>query len=61
MTKGRYTLKGKTYKMDIHGFVKDMMFKAKKVSETHIIFTIMYTEETYQQYPYKFSCAKKRM
>jgi len=55
MTKGRYTLKGKTYKMDIHGFAKDMMFKAKKISDTHIIFTIVYTEETYQQYPYKFS------
>ena len=55
MTKGRYTLNGKTYKMDIHGFAKDMTFKAKQMSDTYIIFTIMYTKETYKQYPYKFT------
>ena len=55
MTKGRYTLNGKTYKMDIHGFAKDMTFKAKQMSDTYIIFTIMYTQETYKQYPYKFT------
>lgn len=54
MTKGRYTLKGKTYKMDIHGFAKDMIFKAKQISDTYVIFTVGNTEETYKHYPYKF-------
>lgn len=54
MTKGSYTLKGNTYKMDIHGFAKDMIFKAKQISDTHVIFTIKNTEETYKQYPYNF-------
>ena len=41
--------------MDIHGFAKDMTFKAKQMSDTYVIFTIMYTQETYKQYPYKFT------
>lgn len=40
--------------MDIHGFAKDMIFKAEQLSDSHIAFSIQNTEETYEQYPYKF-------
>ena len=53
MTNGQYTLNGTTYKMDIHGFAKDMTFKVEKISHSHMVFTICNTDETYQQYPYK--------
>lgn len=55
MTKGKYTLKGKTYKMDIHGFAKDMTFYGKQIADNHVIFTIKNSQETYKQYPYKFN------
>ena len=54
MTNGQYRLNGKTYHMDIHGFAKDMNFKAEKISDTHIVFSIKHTEETYAQYPFQF-------
>jgi len=54
LTEGKYTLQGNTYKMDIHGFAKDMMFQAKQISDSSIVFSISDTEDTYKQYPYKF-------
>lgn len=55
MTKGQYEFQGKTYHMDIHGFAKDMIFKAEQISNNHIVFSINHTEETYSQYPFRFS------
>lgn len=55
MTEGKYRLNGKTYEMDIHGFAKDTIFDADRKSDTHIVFTIKTTEETYKQYPYEFA------
>ena len=54
MTNGQYRLNGKTYHMDIHGFAKDMIFKAEQISDRHIVFSIKHTEETYAQYPFQF-------
>ena len=54
LTGGKYILQDKTYKMDIHGFAKDILFEAEQVSESHIVFSISDTTETYKQYPYKF-------
>ena len=54
MTKGQYTLQGKMYHMDIHGFAKDMIFEAEQISDSHIVFSITHTEETYAQFPYQF-------
>lgn len=54
MTNGQYRLKEKTYHMDIHGFAKDMVFKAEPISDSHIVFSINHTEETYVQYPFRF-------
>lgn len=54
LTNGKYTFQGKTYEMDIHGFAKDMIFKAEQISDSHIVFSITHTEETYVQYPFQF-------
>ncbi len=54
MTKGQYKFQEKTYHMDIHGFAKDMTFKAEQISDSHIVFSINDTEETYLQYPFRF-------
>ena len=54
MTKGQYKFEDKVYHMDIHGFAKDMIFKAERISDSHIVFSIHHTEETYKQYPFRF-------
>lgn len=54
MTKGQYQFQGNTYHMDIHGFAKDMNFKAEQISDSHIVFSITHTEDTYAQYPFQF-------
>ena len=54
LTNGKYTFQDNTYEMDIHGFAKDMIFKAEQISDSHIVFSITHTEETYVQYPFQF-------
>lgn len=54
MTDGKYTLEGATYEMDIHGFAKDMIFRAEQISDSQIVFSMNHTEETYKQYPFQF-------
>ena len=54
LTNGEYTLKDKTYKMDIHGFAKDASFEVEQKSDTQLVFTIKSTDETYKCYPYNF-------
>ncbi len=54
LTQGEYTLKGKTYKMDIHGFLKDSVLKLKEKTQTKMVFSLKDSEKTYKQYPYHF-------
>lgn len=54
MTKGQYQFQGNTYHMDIHGFAKDIIFKSEQISDSHIVFSITHTEDTYAQYPFQF-------
>jgi len=54
LTEGKYTLDGKTYEMTIHGFARHTVFKVEQKSDSHIIFSMENTEETYKQYPYAF-------
>lgn len=54
LTEGKYTLDGKMYEMDIHGFAKDTVFEVEQKSDSYIVFSIENTEETYKQYPYAF-------
>ena len=55
MTEGKYTLDGREYHMDIHGFVKDSELKAAECGETHIRLRMRDNENTRAQYPYRFS------
>ena len=54
MTEGKYTLNGKEYKMDIHGFEKDLVLAVETQSESEITFRLDSTEETMAQYPFAF-------
>lgn len=54
LTQGKYTLKGETYHMDIHGFAKDTVFETQQPTDSKVVFHIGNTEETYKQYPFSF-------
>lgn len=50
----QYTVHGKTYHMDIHGFAPYRFFQGHKVSGTCMEFTLTDCEATLQIYPWKF-------
>lgn len=54
MTEKSYTVYGKKYEMDIHGFAKDTEFRAEQKAENHIVFTMSDSEITRKQYPFSF-------
>lgn len=51
---GKYTYKGKTYEMLLHGFAKKSVFKAEKVENYEITFLLTSSEETKTTYPFDF-------
>lgn len=55
MTEGKYTLQGKEYKMDIHGFVKDLVLEVEAQQENEITFCLTSSEQTKEQYPFDFT------
>ena len=54
LTNGTYSLQGKMYHMDIHGFVKDLELKAVKKSDESISFSLTENPFTKEVYPYHF-------
>lgn len=54
LTEKKYTLFGKTYSMGTHGFARNSVFKATKISDCEVTFSLSENEETLKQYPYKF-------
>ena len=50
----QYTYGSKVYKMGTHGFARDKMFSAEKVSDSEAVFTLCDDEETLAQYPFRF-------
>ena len=54
MTEKSYTLDGRTYHMDIHGFAKDTFFEVASQETDSITFKISDTPDTLKQYPYAF-------
>jgi galactose mutarotase-like enzyme len=50
-----YYFKDKEYKLPRHGFARDKVFAAEKVSNTEAVFTITEDEQTLQVYPFAFS------
>lgn len=53
-TDGTYTLGGREYHMDIHGFGRKLPYKVIEYDQEHIVFELEDTEETFESYPYHF-------
>ncbi len=53
-TEGKYTLDGKLYEMNIHGFAGKMPFRAALQEPHRIVFQMSDTKETYASYPFRF-------
>lgn len=53
-TDGKYTLNGKEYPMDIHGFVKDTVLQVAEHTDSRIVFTMTDSPETRKCYPAAF-------
>ena len=54
LTDGIYTYKGKTYEMNLHGFVRNTLMNVNKISDTEIAFTLVSDDEIKKQYPFDF-------
>lgn len=54
LTDKKYTVNGREYSMDIHGFAKDNIFTVKQKGGYTLEFTLKSTEETRAQYPFEF-------
>ncbi len=55
MTEGKYTLGGREYHMDIHGFVKDSELAAAECGGDGLLLRLKDNEETLARYPYHFT------
>lgn len=51
---GKYTYKGKTYEMNLHGFLRDSLTEAEKLASDKIRFTLVSNDELKKQYPFDF-------
>ncbi|MBQ9354782.1 MAG: aldose 1-epimerase family protein, partial [Clostridia bacterium] len=49
-----YYIDGKKYKMDKHGFAKNMLFSVEEKSENQVTFLLVDNADTLKIYPYKF-------
>ncbi len=54
LTEGCYTLEGKTYEMERHGFIRGSYLTATQSGDDCVTFTLEQNEETLKQYPYDF-------
>ena len=52
LTEGKYTLRGKSYEMPKHGFLRNSVLKLKEKTQTKMVFSLTDSEETYKMYPY---------
>lgn len=55
MTDKMYTVQGKTYHMDIHGFLPYMEMKLLEHEKNRLVLGLESSEETRKQYPFEFS------
>lgn len=54
LTDGKYTYKGKTYEMILHGFAKISDFVLKEQTENKLVFSLKSNEEIKKIYPFDF-------
>lgn len=59
LTEGKYILKGRTYEMPKHGFLRNSVLKLKEKTQTKMVFSLTDSEETYRMYPYHFEIKVK--
>lgn len=59
LTEGKYTLRGKSYEMPKHGFLRNSVLKLKEKTQTKMVFSLTDSEETYKMYPYHFEIKVK--
>ena len=59
LTEGKYILKGRTYEMPKHGFLRNSVLKLKEKTQTKMVFSLTEIEETYKMYPYHFEIKVK--
>lgn len=55
MTDGKYTVNGKEYEMNIHGFVKYMTLAVETQEAASVTFRLDSNEETRARYPFEFT------
>ena len=55
MTQGKYTVKGKEYKMPIHGFLPSTELQCEEQSRDRIVFRVDANEVTKSCYPFSFT------
>lgn len=54
LTDGKYTYKGKTYEMNLHGFARKSIFSVKEQTADSIVFHLGTSDTTLAQYPFHF-------
>lgn len=54
LTEGKYTYKGETYEMNLHGFARKTSIPVTKQEDKKITFTLTSNEDTLKIYPFKF-------
>lgn len=52
---GKYLVEGKTYELPQHGLARTREFNMVEKDDNHIVFELLYSEDTLKIYPYKFS------
>lgn len=52
---GKYFFNNKEYRLARHGFARDKIFEAEKISETSALFTLRSSPETLVVYPFHFT------
>lgn len=50
----QYQYSGVTYELSRHGFARDMDFNIKEKSDKHVIFSLVFSQETLKKYPFLF-------
>ena len=54
LTEGRYTVNGKSYNMNIHGFIRNVDLTVEHEDSTTLTLSYRDTEDSREQYPYAF-------
>ena len=54
LTEGRYTYKGRSYNLPIHGFAPTSEFKMTYLDKAKMIFSLSSSSETLKIYPFEF-------